>query len=113
MADVFTWSPTVANFSGDTTLRTRSAQFGDGYQQKAADGINNRSTSYSLQFVGDETKIAAILAFLDAHAGATSFLWTPPLRAQLLFTCDTYTEPTKDGDMYTITATFDQSFAIS
>lgn len=110
MADVFAWDPTVSNFSGDTALKTRSAQFGDGYQQKAADGLNNRSTSYSLQFIGDEVKITAILAFLDAHAGATSFLWTPPLRAQLLFTCEAYTEPTKDGDVYTITATFKQSF---
>lgn len=113
MADVFTWVPTVANLSGDTTLRTRTAQFGDGYAQKAADGINNRSTTYSLQFIGDAEKIAAIAAFLDAHAGATSFLWTPPLRAQALFTCEAYTEPTKDGGVYTMTATFDQSFAIS
>lgn len=113
MADTFTWVPTVANFSGDTTLRTRTAQFGDGYAQKAADGINNRSTSYSLQFISDADTVAAILAFLDAHAGATSFLWTPPLRAQELFTCEKYSEPTKDGNVYTLAATFDQSFAIS
>jgi len=111
MADLFTWAPTVANLSGDTTLRTRTAQFGDGYAQKAADGLNNRSATYSLQFIGDETKISAILSFLDAHAGATPFLWTPPLRPQLQFTCETYTEPTKDGSVYTITATFIQSFA--
>lgn len=91
MADVFIWAPAVDNYSGDTALRTRTAQFGDGYGQKVADGINNRSTSFSLKFIGDAAKIAAILAFLDAHAGATSFLLTPPLRAQALFTCEKYT----------------------
>ena len=113
MADTFTWAPTVANASGNATLRTRTAQFGDGYAQKAADGINGRSSTFSLQFIGDAAKITAILAFLDAHAGATSFLWTPPLREQSLFTCEAYTEPTKDGNVYTMTATFNQSFAIS
>ncbi|WP_234775011.1 phage tail protein [Paraburkholderia tropica] len=112
MADVFTWAPTVDSFSGDTTLRTRTAQFGDGYAQKAADGINNRSTSFSLKFAGDASKLTAIYAFLDARGGATSFLWTPPLREQLLFTCEKYTEPVKDGNVYTMTATFDQSFAL-
>jgi phage-related protein len=111
MADVFAWSPTVANMSGDATLRVRKAQFGDGYAQRVSDGLNNRLSSFNLQFIGDAAKISAILAFLDAHAGATSFYWTPPLRMQLLFTCEKYTEPTKDGDVYTITATFDQTFA--
>jgi phage-related protein len=106
----FTWVPTVANLSGTATLLVREAQFGDGYSQRTADGLNNRSSSFSLQFIGDATKISAILAFLDARAGAEAFYWTPPLRTQLLFTCATYTEPTKDGNVYTITATFVQTF---
>lgn len=110
MADIFTWAPTVSNLSGTATLLTRDAQFGDGYEQSVVDGINNRSSSFSLAFIGDATKITAILAFLDDHAGATPFLWTPPLRSQLLFKCKTYTEPTKDGNVYSISATFDQTF---
>lgn len=113
MADIFTWVPTVANLSGTATLLTRDAQFGDGYEQSVADGINNRSSSFNLAFVGDAAKISAILAFLDAHVGATPFLWTPPLRPQLLFKCKTYSEPVKDGNVYSMSATFDQTFALS
>lgn len=110
MADTFNWVPAVANLSGSATLRVRKAQFGDGYAQRIADGINNRSSSYNLTFISDAATITAILAFLDSHAGATSFYWTPLLRPQSLFTCEKYSEPTKDGDVYTITATFDQTF---
>ncbi|WP_213778879.1 phage tail protein [Caballeronia sp. dw_276] len=111
MADTFIWVPTVENLSGTATLHVRKAQFGDGYEQKVADGINNRRSSFNLQFVNDAATISAILAFLDAHAGATAFLWTPLLRQELLFTCETYSEPVKNGTVYTITATFDQTFA--
>ncbi|CAE6879930.1 phage tail protein [Paraburkholderia domus] len=111
MTDTFIWVPTVAGLSGDATLRVRKAQFGDGYAQRVADGLNNRSSSYQLQFIGAADKLAAILAFLDAHAGAAAFYWTPLLRPQSLFTCEKYTEPTKDGDVYTMTAQFDQTFA--
>ncbi len=111
MTDTFNWSPTVEGFGGDTTLRVRKAPFGDGYTQRAADGLNNRVPSYSLRFVGKAEKISAILEFLDKHAGAVSFFWTPPLRPQARFVCEKYTEPVRSGRVYTITAQFEQTFA--
>ncbi|WP_246795622.1 phage tail protein [Burkholderia perseverans] len=111
MTDVFTWFPTVANTSGTTTLKTRKAQFGDGYTQSVADGLNSASSSFSLQFINDAVTIGAIMAFLRAHCGV-SFQWTPLLwTAPGLFTCETFSEPVRDGDVYTITATFNQTFA--
>ena len=106
----FTWAPAVSGLSGTATLKVRKAQFGDGYDQRVADGLNSRRSSYNLTFIGDAAKISAILAFLDARAGAEAFYWTPLLRTQSLFICETYSEPTKDGDVYTMTATFDQTF---
>ncbi|MGF6976352.1 phage-related protein [Paraburkholderia sp. JPY465] len=112
MADSFTWPPTVAGTSGTDTASVRSAKFGDGYEQRSADGINNIAASFDLQFIGDAAKISAIRAFFIARGGATSFLWTPPLEASpLLFYCATWSRPTKDGDVYTMTATFTQTFA--
>ncbi|MCM2537718.1 phage tail protein [Burkholderia glumae] len=112
MADTFIWKPTVANSSGSATMKVRKAQFGDGYAQRTADGLNNSSSTFSLQFVNDAATIGAILAFLRAHGGATSFYWTPILwAAPALFTCETFSEPTRDGNIYTITATFEQTFA--
>lgn len=110
MPDTFTWAPTVAQYAGTATQRVRKAQFGDGYEQSAADGLNSTVLSYTLQFVGDSIKISAILAFLDAHAGATAFYWTPPLRSQLLFKCATYSEAIPDNGTYALTATFTQTF---
>ncbi|KWN77235.1 phage tail protein [Burkholderia stagnalis] len=111
MTETFQWAPTVQGYGGDTTLRVRKAGFGDGYTQRAADGLNNRQSTYNLRFVGKADKIAAILAFLDARAGAVSFYWTPPLRPQGLFVCEKYSEPEKEGSVYTITAQFEQTFA--
>jgi phage-related protein len=111
VALTFGWAPTVAGSTGTATALVRSAQFGDGYQQRAADGLNNVSSAFNLQWVGDASKIGAILAFLRARGGAESFLWTPPLWDDAgLFYCETWTEPVKDGKTYTITATFQQTF---
>lgn len=109
----FTWVPAVSGLSGTATLKVRKAQFGDGYAQRAADGLNSRSSSFNLTFIGDAAKISAIRDFLDARAGAEAFYWTPLLRPRSLFTCETYSEPTKDGDLYTMTATFNQTFDTS
>ena len=111
MADIFEWVPAVANHAGSVTFRVRKAQFGDGYAQRVADGLNNRASSFNLTFIGDAVKIGEILEFLDAHLGCSGFWWQPPLRDPGLFVCEKYSEPTKDGSTYTITATFDQTFA--
>jgi phage-related protein len=39
MTDTFTYTPQI-DPTGTTTLRVRKAQFGDGYMQTVADGIN-------------------------------------------------------------------------
>ena len=54
--ETFNWSPRV-NPSQDVTMRTREAQFGDGYTQTSGDGINPRSQSWDLTFIGIESYI--------------------------------------------------------
>lgn len=112
MKDTFEWPSTVQGHGGDTTLRVRKAQFGDGYTQRAADGLNNRESTFNLRFVGSAAKVAAIIDFLDRHAGAESFYWTPPLRARGLFVCEKYSEPIKNGAVYTMTAQFEETFSV-
>ena len=58
--------------------RFLSVSFGDGYQQRAADGINNVIRQWQLTFSSKQARIDEIRAFLDARAGAESFDWTPP-----------------------------------
>ncbi|MBR7996712.1 phage tail protein [Burkholderia cenocepacia] len=109
----FGWTPTVANYSGTATPVVRAAKFGDGYEQRAADGLNNVASAFSVQFNGSADKISAILAFLRAAGGADAFWWTPPLwDSPGAFYSPSWTEPTKDGDVYTMTAQFQQTFSV-
>ena len=76
--EVFNWSPRP-NPVGAFKDRTLRVQFGDGYEQEAADGIHTVTQSWPLQFVGNEVYVRPILDFVRRHAGGKSFLWTPPL----------------------------------
>lgn len=105
----FTWSPRV-DPTGTAKLRVRRAQFGDGYEQRAADGINNKSQSWPLSFVGGSAYIQPIANFLDSQAGYQSFYWTPPLGSQGFYRCETYSVRRLEGDNYELACTFEQSF---
>lgn len=109
MTETFIWCPFIEP-TGTGTLRTKKAQFGDGYKQVAADGLNNESESWPLTFRGKEAYIREILAFLRARKGSESFYWTPPLGEQTYWTCDTYGTTPLGGGMFTLTATFEQYF---
>ena len=52
--------------------RTLRVQFGDGYEQEAADGIHTVTQSWPLQFVGNEVYVRPILDFVRRHAGGKS-----------------------------------------
>lgn len=109
--ETFTWRAAGSGVQGSVKLRTRSAQFGDGYQQVASDGINNRTRSWPLKFVGGANRIQEIQDFIDRHAGAKSFLWTPPLGRQGRFRIGEYTPAVEAGGVYSLSATFVESFA--
>lgn len=84
--ETFTFCPRV-NPEGAFTQRTRSIQFGDGYTQRAGDGINGESQSWPLTFVGDDAHIQPIIAFLRRHKGYMSFRWVNPLADLGLYCC--------------------------
>lgn len=110
MTDTFNWIP-VSQSSGTITFRTLKAQFGDGYAQEAADGINNKTNSWPLQFAGTKADMQAIVDFFDAHAGYQAFYWTPPLGVQGLYKVKSYSPSPVGGPVYTVGATFEQAFA--
>ena len=61
------------------TPRVRTQKFGDGYEQRLAEGINNIVDNFSLSFV-NRAKAEAddILAFFETKAGVTAFDFTYP-----------------------------------
>lgn len=105
----FTWCPRI-NAEQDVSFRRRTAQFGDGYQQAAGDGLNPRSQNWKLQFTGDATLITEIKAFLDRHHGVKAFQWKPPLEPTGLYRCDKYTPVALGAGMYSLSLTFEQAF---
>ena len=107
--ETFNWSPRV-NPSQDVTMLTREAQFGDGYTQTSGDGINPRSQSWDLTFIGIESYIKAIKEFLDRHEGTRAFAWKPPLEDLGLFRCKQYKPSPMGGGNWSLTATFIQAF---
>jgi phage-related protein len=58
--------------------RVLIAVFGDGYQQRVADGINISTRQWALNFSRKQSDIDDIRAFLEARQGVESFDWTPP-----------------------------------
>ena len=71
--------PDAGSVSVVTEARTRRADFGDGYSQRSADGLNSIKRSVSLNWTLLETSEAdTIIAFFEARGGHEAFLWTPP-----------------------------------
>tara|TARA_R110002072_G_scaffold97748_1_gene215008 strand:- start:506 stop:1087 length:582 start_codon:yes stop_codon:yes gene_type:complete len=67
------------SLSRSSTPAVRTAQFGDGYQQRVADGLNSLKESYTVSFA-NRGKIVAddIVAFFTTNKGVTSFNFTVP-----------------------------------
>lgn len=91
--------------------RTLAIKFGDGYEQRAADGLNPDLQSWQLTF--DPIPVAdadTIEAFFETNATAvTPFTWTPPrAAASSLFLCRTWTRKIVSPTTDSITATFEE-----
>lgn len=87
--------------------RVLTAKFGDGYEQRSADGINTDLKTWQVQFKNrDDSEAAAIVAFFAADAGVTSFDWTPPGGSAGKYVCSRWTRSPTQVDRNTITAVF-------
>lgn len=110
MAKVFKWrveremSPTI-------DYRVVETQFGDGYKQTSADGINIKNESYAVKINAYEKEAGEIMAFFDEHQGWKSFLWKPPLGQLALYTCVDPKPNPQGGGLFVINATFVKSYS--
>jgi len=94
----FTYIPST-NFTADNAPRVLTAQFGDGYSQRTADGINTNVKNWDLSFNNRTLEDAlAIKDFFITKKGVEAFLWTPPGESTALSVIapswkETYTSP--------------------
>lgn len=71
-----------------TNLRTLEAQFGDGYSQRAADGLNSVQRAWSLTWQARPTAdIDTLYDFLIDKLGFEAFYWTAPGDVQRKWIC--------------------------
>lgn len=91
--------------------RVVQAKFGDGYEQRVADGINFKPRMWNVIFSGKSiTDANNIDNFLLARGGVESFNWTPPRGAAGVFVCRKWTTSEDTHNSVTITATFEEVF---
>lgn len=109
---IFTWCPRLSA-NAATKFSVRQAQFGDGYMQVSANGLNPRSQEWSLEFTGSEEYVHGIKNFLDGHKGFQAFQWQPPLETVGLYRCDEYSPTALGNNMYSLSATFKTAYGLA
>lgn len=97
-----------------TRVRVLEKQFGDGYAQRAADGLNSVSLRYRVQFnARPKADVDAMNQFLTARAGHTAFLFTLPGEATARrWVCKEWTKTHDAGAVWSLSATFEEDFGL-
>lgn len=110
---VDTWNfPVETKPQGTMALQVKRAQFGDGYVQKAAYGLNAKTETWIVTVDNTETVVSQARAFLENCGGYLPFYWTPPgATAPRMYTCETWTENPNLADQNRLTATFERYYA--
>ena len=108
--ETFTWIPD-GETEGNITQRVRTAQFGDGYAQVVADGLNVEQQSWPVTFGGTEDEVQPIRNFLRRHKGSKAFLWAPPLgELGMYINTGGYQVGAKGAGIYTVSTTFETAY---
>jgi phage-related protein len=106
----FTWIPSyTADVSEEP--RVRAAKFGDGFEQRVADGINTIPKTWRLNFNHRQTAEAvAIRSFLKTQGGVTAFDWADPDGETLRYVCRDWSRTFNPGLLQSFSLTFEQVF---
>ncbi len=92
--------------------RVLTTEYGDGYIERAADGINIQARSLSLTWENlFKNESDDVFDFLVERAGHKAFLWVPvDDAAPRKFICPEYRKNKTTATTYTVTATFQEVF---
>jgi phage-related protein len=98
--------------NSSNTPRTFTVAFGDGYEQRVANGINALSQSFSVSFdTRPKEEIDDIIAFFVNKAGVTAFSFTyadsnNSGETTIKVVCDDWSQSWDYDDFYSASATF-------
>lgn len=103
--------------SKNVTPSVLTVSFGDGYEQRIVEGINNIKEEYTVSFNNRQRKeIDAIVETFNIRAGVTKFDFTIPATSQdangnlaentIKVVCSQWSQTYAQGEFYTCNATF-------
>ena len=91
--------------------RVRKSGFGDGYEQRTADGLNVIRDEWDLVFTLKRADAESLLSFFDGLQGVSRFQWTAPGQSQALnYICDDWNYQLLSTGAMTINAHIYQDF---
>lgn len=105
---VFTWLPEFES-SLDQEPKVNVTKFGDGYEQRSAQGINNNPQKWNLQFTASNQSAQEALAFVQARNAVEAFTWINPMEQTGVYVCRSWKMQRKQG-VNVLQLTFEQVF---
>ncbi|EAO9635475.1 phage tail protein [Salmonella enterica subsp. enterica serovar Hermannswerder] len=75
--ETYSWRSQLGAGAIEYSQTVRAAQFGDGYEQVAENGINSTAIQVPMKHIGSESEVNAVRAFLLSHT-VKAFIITPP-----------------------------------
>lgn len=110
MADLITIKPSRTSRL-ELTPRVRRLQLGDGYSQRAADGLNTDGETWEVEWALISTANAdTIEAALRATSGVDGFEWTAPNQATRKWIYTSISRSPAHGNMETLRAVFERVY---
>ena len=93
-------------------LKLLQAEFGDGYRQRAQDGLNARALTYALSWdMAAASEAAEIIRFFEDCGGVKAFVYTPPGETrQRRFVCQKWARKRIHHSFHSVTAEFTEVF---
>lgn len=84
------------NYSVESEPRRKVLDFGDGYQQRRADGLNPLQRKFQCEFNLNHVKAEQLIQFLAGHSGVTAFYFKPHKQSLLIkVVCPKWSESVK------------------
>jgi phage-related protein len=98
--------------SGETEFRILETRYGNGYSQRARDGINNVIAKWNVSWEGlTYADMSTITTAIDTSAGVDYFTWQPPgdtVTRKWIVRSRSYRM--LSGDIYSVSCTLEQCF---
>lgn len=103
----------TADFGASFTVKpsVRVSKFGDGYEQRQANGLNTQPKTWTLKFsLRTDTEANAITDFLTTQAAVSSFDWTDINGTAGKYVCRSWDRSKDRYNLNTVSAQFEQVY---